>query len=151
MWHLFEGSIDFTCTHSYTHVRSLHTNVMSSKRWMLTESGPLSYWAFNSATSIPWAVFSASARVCSGTDNSFLWIASLHKPQIRQSLRASSIWAAPKAQWVLKACSHEAHCNPVSMRIRIELNLHPMRINRIHMAQQVSRFKANCVECGCYT
>ena len=39
----------------------------------------------------------------------------------------------------LRGRSHEARCNPVLMRI-----------DCVHMAQQVSRFEANCGERGCH-
>ena len=51
------------------------------------------------------------------------------------------------SQWI-KAHSHEAHCDSLSMRIRSESNW--MRIDRIHMAQQISRLEVNCGEHECH-
>ena len=51
--------------------------------------------------------------------------------------------------WKLKVRSHEACCNPVSMHIQ-HMNAHRMRIDCVHMAQQVSRLKVNFGERGCH-
>ena len=50
----------------------------------------------------------------------------------------------------IKVRSHEARCNQDLMRIRSESNAHRMLIDRVHMAQQVSRFEVNCGERGCH-
>ena len=46
-----------------------------------------------------------------------------------------------------KGASHEAHCDAFSM---CTSKSNWMRIDRVHMAQQLSRFEANCDKHGCY-